>query len=120
MKPDQKLEIWFVIGSQHLYGNDTLRQAEANARQVVAALNNEAHFPVQLVLKPLLTTADEITALCREANYAENCLGIITWLHTFSPAKMWIAGLLKLEKPCCNFIPNLTPRFRGKPWIWIL
>ncbi len=70
MEFTKKLEIWFVVGSQHLYGNETLRQAEENARHVVAALNKEAHFPVSLILKPLVTTPDEITALCREANYA--------------------------------------------------
>ncbi len=113
MEFTKKLEIWFVVGSQHLYGNETLRQAEENARHVVAALNKEAHFPVSLILKPLVTTPDEITALCREANYAQNCIGMITWLHTFSPAKMWIAGLMMLEKPMMQFHTQFNAEI---PW----
>lgn len=92
------LEIWFSAGSQHLYGPETLRQVSANT-QAVADFLNKAGLPVKLVFKPIVTTPDEITALCREANYAANCIGVITWLHTFSPAKMWIAGLSILEKP---------------------
>ncbi|CAI2510797.1 L-arabinose isomerase [Serratia ficaria] len=99
----KQLEVWFAVGSQHLYGPATLQQVRAHAEQVVASLNREAGLPVKLVLKPLVTTPDEITALCREANYAQNCIGIVTWLHTFSPAKMWIAGLTQLDKPLLQF-----------------
>ncbi|EIC84174.1 L-arabinose isomerase [Serratia sp. M24T3] len=97
------LEVWFVIGSQHLYGEQTLRQVKENAENVVNGLNNSAGLPVRLVLKPLATTPDEITTVCREANYHKDCIGIITWLHTFSPAKMWIAGLSILHKPLMQF-----------------
>ncbi|MBB6114011.1 MULTISPECIES: L-arabinose isomerase [Rahnella] len=97
------LEVWFAIGSQHLYGPETLRQVKENAEKVVNGLNTEAGLPIKLVLKPLVTTPDEITALCREANYHNPCVGIITWLHTFSPAKMWIAGLSILHKPLLQF-----------------
>lgn len=96
-------EVWFVIGSQHLYGPKTLQQVTANAEQVVNSLNREAGLPVKLVLKPLVTTPDEITTVCREANYHQDCIGIMTWLHTFSPAKMWIAGLSILDKPLLQF-----------------
>lgn len=92
-------EVWFVIGSQHLYGPQTLKQVAQQAEEVVNGLNKEAGLPVKLVMKPLATTPDEIVALCREANYVKSCVGIVTWLHTFSPAKMWIAGLSLLEKP---------------------
>ena len=92
-------EVWFVVGSQNLYGEQTLKQVMQQAESVVNGLNNDAGLPVKLVIKPLATTPDEIVTVCREANYARNCVGIITWLHTFSPAKMWIAGLSLLEKP---------------------
>ncbi|MFI8416391.1 L-arabinose isomerase [Serratia sp. NPDC078593] len=96
-------EVWFVIGSQHLYGPKTLQQVKEQAEQVVNSLNNEADLPVKLVLKPLVTTPDEITHVCRDANYQPHCIGILTWLHTFSPAKMWIAGLSILNKPLLQF-----------------
>ncbi|MBP1034648.1 L-arabinose isomerase [Serratia fonticola] len=96
-------EVWFVIGSQHLYGPKTLQQVMENAEQVVNSLNRDAGLPVKMVLKPLVTTPDEITTVCRDANYHQDCIGIITWLHTFSPAKMWIAGLSILDKPLLQF-----------------
>lgn len=90
-------EVWFVIGSQHLYGEETLRQVQRHAETVVAGL------PLKLVLKPLVASPDHILALCRDANYQPRCLGLITWLHTFSPAKMWIGGLSILHKPLLQF-----------------
>lgn len=76
--------MWFVIGSQHLYGPETLRQVTQHAEHVVNALNTEAKLPCKLVLKPLGTTPDEITAICRDANYDDRCAGLVVWLHTFS------------------------------------
>ncbi|PQO10237.1 L-arabinose isomerase, partial [Shigella flexneri] len=96
-------EVWFVIGSQHLYGPETLRQVTQHAEHVVNALNTEAKLPYKLVLKPLGTTPDEITAICRDANYDDRCAGLVVWLHTFSPAKMWINGLTMLNKPLLQF-----------------
>lgn len=98
-------EVWFVIGSQHLYGPETLRQVTQHAEHVVKALNTEAKLPCKLVLKPLGTTPDEITAICRDANYDDRCAGLAVWLHTFSPAKMWINGLTMLNKPLLQFHP---------------
>jgi len=98
-----QLEVWFVVGSQHLYGPKTLEQVAENSRKIVAGLNQEANLPVKLVLKPTVKTAEEILAVCREANNAENCVGVVTWMHTFSPAKMWIAGLSALSKPFLQF-----------------
>ncbi|CGU49897.1 L-arabinose isomerase [Salmonella enterica subsp. enterica serovar Typhi] len=92
-------EVWFVIGSQHLYGAETLRQVTQHAEHVVNALNTEAKLPCKLVLKPLGTSPDEITAICRDANYDDRCAGLVVWLHTFSPAKMWINGLSTDESP---------------------
>ncbi|UYU32572.1 L-arabinose isomerase [Siccibacter colletis] len=106
-------EVWFVIGSQHLYGPETLRQVNDHAGQVVNALNAEANLPCKLVLKPLGTTPDEITAICREANHDEKCAGLVVWLHTFSPAKMWINGLSILNKPLLQFHTQFNAQI---PW----
>ncbi|RRA38074.1 L-arabinose isomerase, partial [Cronobacter malonaticus] len=106
-------EVWFVIGSQHLYGPETLRQVNQHAEQVVNALNAEAKLPCKLVLKPLGTTPDEITAICRDANYDDKCAGLVVWLHTFSPAKMWINGLSILNKPLLQFHTQFNAQI---PW----
>ena len=92
-------EIWFVTGSQHLYGPETLTQVAENSRKIASSLNDEKDLPVRVVWKPVLTTADEILHLCREADHDANCIGLILWMHTFSPAKMWISGLTSLRKP---------------------
>ncbi len=92
-------EIWFVTGSQHLYGPETLAQVAANARTIAGSLDGEASLPARVVWKPVLTTPEQILALCREANSEDACVGLVLWMHTFSPAKMWIAGLLSLRKP---------------------
>lgn len=95
----EEAEIWFVAGSQHLYGPETLEQIKKNIQLVSEYFNKEANLPVRIVLKPLATKPDEIYHLCQEVNYSKNCVGLITWLHTFSPAKMWINGLTQLQKP---------------------
>lgn len=108
-----KKEIWFVTGSQHLYGEETLKQVAANSQEIVKGLNASAHIPVNIVFKPTVKTPDEITNVCQEANAAKNCIGIITWMHTFSPAKMWINGLSILNKPICH----LHTQFNAEiPW----
>jgi L-arabinose isomerase len=113
MKVFQKLEVWFVTGSQHLYGPETLNQVAAHSQVIAKALNESSEIPVQVVFKPVLTTADAITNLCIEANSAKNCIGLITWMHTFSPAKMWITGLKTIQKP----ILHLHTQFnRDLPW----
>ncbi|MEZ2696321.1 L-arabinose isomerase, partial [Hafnia alvei] len=112
MQQFQQNEVWFVIGSQHLYGQRTLQQVKEQAEKVVAHLN-QVGLPVKLVQKPLATTPDEITALCRDANYQDNCLGLLVWLHTFSPAKMWINGLRSLEKPLLQFHNQFNAQI---PW----
>lgn len=99
----KQLEVWFVVGSQHLYGPKTLQQVSDNASQMVAALNAEGALPIKLVLKPTVKTPDEILAVCREANNTPACVGVVSWMHTFSPAKMWIAGLTTLAKPFLQF-----------------
>lgn len=109
----EKYEVWFVIGSQHLYGAETLRQVTQHAEHVVNTLNAEANLPCKLVLKPLGTSPDEITAICRDANHTDNCAGLVVWLHTFSPAKMWINGLSILNKPLLQFHTQYNAQI---PW----
>lgn len=113
MEQYNTLSVWFVIGTQHLYGAETLRQVEQHARQVVEGLNQSAALPLRLELKPLVKSPDEALALCREANHDHQCVGIITWLHTFSPAKMWIGGLSVLHKPLLQFHTQFNAEI---PW----
>ncbi|MHC1781244.1 MAG: L-arabinose isomerase [Anaerolineaceae bacterium] len=109
----QKYEIWFVTGSQHLYGPKTLEQVAAHSREIAAGLGASPAIPVKVVFKPTLTTADAIQELCLEANSTKACVGLVTWMHTFSPAKMWIAGLSLLKKP---FLHLHTQFNREIPW----
>ena len=109
----KKLEVWFVTGSQSLYGAETLKKVAANSQRIAATLNAAKSVPVQVVFKPVLVTPDAIAQLCREAHNAPNCIGLICWMHTFSPAKMWIAGLTSLCKP---FIHLHTQANREIPW----
>ncbi len=109
-------EIWFVCGSQHLYGPGPLKQVAANARTVAAALDASKHQPVRIVFKALLTTPDEITRLCLDANADDKCAGLILWMHTFSPSKMWIRGLTALRKPFCHLHTQFN---RDLPWAGI-
>jgi len=109
----KQYEIWFVTGSQHLYGPETLDQVAENSRHIAARLDEAASIPVRVVFKPVLTTPEAIRALCLEANSSQDCIGLVTWMHTFSPAKMWIAGLSLLKKP---FLHLHTQFNRQIPW----
>jgi L-arabinose isomerase len=82
-----------------LYGEETLRQVDEHSKVIADSFNDSPQIPVRVVFKPVVKTPDEIYAICQEANVAPNCIGIITWMHTFSPAKMWIRGLNVLKKP---------------------
>jgi L-arabinose isomerase len=106
-------EVWFVTGSQHLYGPETLEQVAEHSRAIAQALSDSETIPVNVVFKPVLTTPDAIRELCLDANSARNCVGLIAWMHTFSPAKMWIAGLGALQKP---FAHLHTQYNRDIPW----
>jgi L-arabinose isomerase len=106
-------EVWFVTGSQHLYGEVTLRKVAEHSQEMAQGLTMSGKLPVKVVFKPVVTTPEAITALCREANNTQNCIGLITWMHTFSPAKMWIAGLSILNKP---FAHLHTQYNRDLPW----
>lgn len=109
----KKLEVWFVTGSQHLYGEETLKQVAAHSTEISKALDASSAIPVRVVFKPVLKTPDEIYALCQEANTAVNCIGIVAWMHTFSPAKMWIGGLKILQKPLLHLHTQFN---RDIPW----
>jgi L-arabinose isomerase len=107
------LEVWFITGSQHLYGEETLKTVARHSQEMTQWLTASGRLPVKVIFKPVVTTPDAITSLCREANNASNCIGLITWMHTFSPAKMWIAGLRLLSKP---FLHLHTQFNRNLPW----
>jgi L-arabinose isomerase len=109
----KQYEVWFVTGSQHLYGPKTLEEVAVHAREIAETLNGAFHIPVRVVFKPVLTTPEAIRQLCLEANSTAQCIGLITWMHTFSPARMWIAGLTQLKKP---FAHLHTQYNREIPW----
>src|ERR1700761_8690412 len=106
-------EIWFITGSRHLYGPETLKQVAVNSQRIVEGLNASKRLPLKVVFKPVLKTPDEIRQLCLDANHAANCAGLVLWMHTFSPSKMWIGGLMQLAKP---FLHLHTQFNRDLPW----
>ena len=106
-------ELWFATGSQHLYGDHILKTVAVHANEISGELANSANIPLRVIAKPSLTTPEAITQLCTDANGSRNCVGIIAWMHTFSPAKMWLSGLRLLAKP----ILHLHTQFnRDLPW----
>ena len=109
----ENIELWFITGSQHLYGEETLKQVAADSKAIAAALDKTDLIPVKVIFKPVLTTAEAITRICMEANNAAGCAGLIAWMHTFSPAKMWISGLKRLSKPMLHFHTQFN---RDIPW----
>ena len=109
----RQIEVWYVTGSQHLYGEQALRQVAANSQRIVNELNACGTLPYPVVFKPIVTRPEEVRALCLEANSAPQCAGLILWMHTFSPAKMWIGGLSSLTRP---FLHLHTQFNRDLPW----
>lgn len=106
-------EFWFLTGSQHLYGEETLLEVENNSKEITKQLNETGNLPYKIIFKTILTNANDIRRVMLEANSDENCAGVITWMHTFSPSKMWIAGLAALQKP----LLHLNTQFnRDIPW----
>ncbi|MEU5157638.1 L-arabinose isomerase [Glycomyces sp. NPDC021274] len=106
-------ELWFVTGSQHLYGPEAIEQVAQNSAEIVAGLDGAPAIPVKIVAKPVLTTPDEIKRVLLEANAADECIGVVAWMHTFSPSKMWISGLGVLQKPLLHLH---TQHNRDLPW----
>ncbi len=106
-------EFWFITGSQHLYGPETIRQAAEHSRIMVEKLDLDCAIPYKIVFKPIVTTSDEILKVIIDANSDSKCAGIITWMHTFSPSKMWIAGFSQLKKPLLHLHTQFN---REIPW----
>jgi L-arabinose isomerase len=113
MKPLGEFEVWFVTGSQDMYGDETLRRVAVNAGVVADALDGSPEMPVRIVHRPVVTSSESIAATCREASAADRCVGVILWMHTFSPARMWIAGLQALDKPLLHLHTQFN---RDLPW----
>src|SRR4051812_47773577 len=109
----KQFEAWFITGSQHLYGEETLQQVDEHSAAIARWLDASPDIPVRIIFKPVVKTADEIYRICQEANNAPNCIGIIAWMHTFSPAKMWIGGLKVLQRPLLHLHTQFN---RDIPW----
>ena len=107
------LEVWFVTGSQLLYGGDAVIQVDAHSNEMVKGLNESGNLPVNVVYKGTVNSAKEVTAAFKAANNDDKCIGVITWMHTFSPAKMWIHGLQELKKPLLHFHTQFNKEI---PW----
>jgi L-arabinose isomerase len=107
------LEAWLVTGSQHLYGPEVLKKVEEHSQAIAKALSASSEIPVKVVPKPVMTGSDSIRQLCHEANSSARCVGIIAWMHTFSPSRMWIAGLRSLEKPLLHLHTQFNQEL---PW----
>ncbi|WP_183563484.1 L-arabinose isomerase [Mucilaginibacter sp. SP1R1] len=106
-------EVWFITGSQDLYGEETLKQVAEHSQQIAAGLDASGTIPVRVIYKPVVKSTDEIYTTLQQANLAQNCIGVITWMHTFSPAKMWIRGLSILKKPLLHLHTQFN---RDIPW----
>ncbi|MFL5726419.1 MAG: L-arabinose isomerase [Chloroflexota bacterium] len=109
----RELEAWFVTGSQHLYGEDVLGKVDANARHIARCLDEAASVPVRVIPKPVVTTPEAIAEVLRDADSSPTCVGVVAWMHTFSPAKMWIGGLTDLRKPLVHLHTQYN---RDLPW----
>ena len=99
----KKQEIWFVVGSQLLYGSKVLETVAKRGQEMAAYIDANKNIPCKFVYKGTIKSNEEVTAIIKEANYDDHCVGIVTWCHTFSPSKMWINGLAHLQKPYCHF-----------------
>jgi len=113
MLETKKREFWFVVGSQHLYGDDALETVRKNTEEIVSSLNTQIDLPYEIVFKDVVTTADEIKTVMKEVNYQDKVAGVITWMHTFSPAKMWISGTQLLQKPLLHLSTQYNKEI---PW----
>lgn len=111
-----KKEFWLVVGSQHLYGPEALEEVKKDAQVIVDGLNESGKLAYPIVLQDLAVTADAITKIMKEANYRDEVAGVITWMHTFSPAKMWIRGTKMLQKPLLHLATQFNESI---PWATI-
>ena len=106
-------EVWFVTGSQHLYGTAVLDRVAEDAGVIAACLDQTVGAPVRIVPRPVVSTPEGITEMLRDADRDDRCIGVIAWMHTFSPAKMWIAGLTDLRTPLVHLHTQFN---RDLPW----
>ena len=113
MKPLGEFELWLVVGAQHLYGESALQSVDEHAREVAAALDTAAAIPTTVRHSETVTTPESIRRICLEANAADECVGVVVWMHTFSPARMWIPGLKALQKPLLHLHTQYN---RDLPW----
>nr|WP_308742798.1 L-arabinose isomerase [uncultured Anaerocolumna sp.] len=113
MQKEKKYTFWFATGSQDLYGEKTLREVEEHSKKIIESLNASGRLPFELILKPTLIDSASIRKCFNDANIDENCAGVITWMHTFSPAKMWIHGLQEYRKPLLHLHTQFN---REIPW----
>jgi L-arabinose isomerase len=113
MKPLGEYEVWLVTGSQEMYGDETLRQVAANSKRIAAEFDSSPALPVRVVHRPVVTSSESIATTCRDANASDSCVGVILWMHTFSPARMWIAGLQAIRKPLLHLHTQFN---RDLPW----
>jgi L-arabinose isomerase len=116
VKPFAGLEVWFVTGSQDLYGEEALGQVADHAKKIASALDDAAQIPLRVIYKPVVKSPESIRAVCLEANASSICVGVIAWMHTFSPARMWIGGLMALDKPLLHLHTQYN---RDLPWATI-
>src|SRR6478672_2984209 len=113
-KPQQSAqELWFLTGSQDLYGNEALQQVAKNSAELVGSINSSGRLPIKLVAKPVIKSPEVARQIALEANSDPNCIGLVLWMHTFSPAKMWIGALRSLRKPILHFHTQFN---RDLPW----
>ena len=113
MNAFDQYEVWFVTGAQLLYGGDAVIAVDAHSNEMVAGLNASGKLPVKVVYKGTVNSSKEVTEAFKAANNDEKCIGVITWMHTFSPAKMWIHGLQELKKPLLHFHTQFNKEI---PW----
>ena len=113
-KPLGGREVWLVAGSQQLYGDEVIATVDANAREVAGSLDALASIPVRVVARPVVTSSEAIRRLCLDANADDSCVGIVVWMHTFSPAKMWIAGPDAAAEATAASAHAVQPRL---PWV---
>jgi len=113
MKNLKELEVWFVTGSQHLYGEEVLKKVAEHSQEITSSMDAAKQIPVRVIFKPVVKSPEEIYQVCLDANTSKNCIGIIAWMHTFSPAKMWIGGLKILQKPLLHLHTQFN---RDIPW----
>ena len=106
-------EVWFVTGSQQLYGPETLKQVAADSAEIAKTLDAASAIPARVVFKPVLVSSESVRELIAAANHATNCIGLVVWCHTFSPSKMWINGLKTLNKPAAHLHTQYN---RDIPW----